>query len=188
MTTVHLTEENLDVTIEEIVTSGEIAVDQLDVDICEYSTSVTRCPDALDISIVEESLDVDIVEDVLSVEFNECILTHEVSATSGKIKRDFDFSDFNGSELSIGNVPAGADIEYTVIEILELFDGDLQLSVGTITAQAILMRFDENSPDVVNRYAIFNNLEVTGTENFRLFFIKNGAVTQGRGRVTIYHC
>lgn len=187
MYTIQLIEENLDITFEEINISGEILIDQLDIDICEYSASLNQCPDSLNISIIEQDgLDVEIIEDVFSVELQECIVTHEY-AVGGKIKKNFDFSDFNGSDLSIGYISSGSDIEYTIIEIIESFDADIQFTVGTINAQASLMRLDENSPDVANRYAIFNNLEINETENFRLFFIKNGTVTQGSGRVTIYY-
>ena len=183
--TVHLDELNLDVTIEEISIDAEIQIDSLEVDICEYSTSTTRCPDTFKVDIKESHLDVSIVENVLSVELQECMVIHD-HAGLGKVKRSFNAADLNGSELSIGNVPAGSDILYTVIEILEGFDGGLGLTVGTPASQALLMTLEENSPDIAGRYTMCNNLELPGTENFRLFYITSGPVTRGSGRATIY--
>ncbi len=182
---IRLEEDKLDVNIKEETVDVDIYIDNLEVDICEFSTSTTRCPDSLNVNIEEVTLDVSIVENVLSIQMQECMVIHD-HAGLGKIKRTFDYNELSGNALSIGNIPAGSDVLYTILEIIEAFDGDVKFTVGTAASHALLMTLEENSPDIAGRYTMCNNLELPGTENFRIFPTLSNPVTQGSGRVTIY--
>ena len=106
--------------------------------------------------------------------------------TPNHIELDFDYRHLPSS-LEIGSAIPPQKIQNTVLEIIEPFDNDLGITVGTMTAQALLMTLTENSPDVSGDYYVQNNLAVAGTDKFRVFFTYPGtAPTQGRGKVTIY--
>jgi hypothetical protein len=187
MTIFHLVEENLDISFEEIKTSAEIKVDALDVNIYDLTSDTEILPGSLKVIIEEKVLEAKIVEEHLNINLQEVMILPSVSEGSGKVKRNFTFADFVGSELQIGNIPDGSDVIETILEFFDPFDGDIQMSVGTSVSQALLMRIDENLPNVSGRYCITNNLEVNGMENFRLFFSQAVPSTIGSGRITIYY-
>lgn len=69
--TVHLTDDILDVAMNEGTLAGVISEPRLDVDIVEFASELDINPNSLESSIVEESLNVSIVENILVVEITE---------------------------------------------------------------------------------------------------------------------
>jgi hypothetical protein len=102
------------------------------------------------------------------------------------IEAEFDFSQTDQA-LSIGKGTKDQKILKTILKIIEKFDNDLGVTVGTDTSQGLLMTLTENDTDIPGEYCKSNNLPVDdGTEVFRAFFSYTTQPTEGRAVVTIY--
>ena len=98
----------------------------------------------------------------------------------------FSYADIVNS-LVIGGVVLNQKVQQTVIEIIEPFDNDLGITVGTNVSNAILMTIANNDPATEGTYTILNNLSPTPTDIFSAFFTYDTAPTTGSAIITIYY-
>lgn len=105
--------------------------------------------------------------------------------TANHLTLEFDFSEINVS-LEIGEALPYMKVQNTILEIIEPFDNDLGITVGTDDAQAILMTITENTPSVVGQYEISNNLTPNDDDIFETFFSYANPPTEGKATITIY--
>ncbi len=116
------------------------------------------------------------------IRFNLGIADVTYNTTGGKIVVEFDFSDY-ASPVLILNVPAGALIINTVVEIDTAFDSG-SLTIGTQAAQGILMAVADRS-NSVGKYEVHNYLLNDTAQDYKAFF--TGTPTQGTGKFIIYY-
>lgn len=101
--------------------------------------------------------------------------------SGGKLTLEFGFGDFAGGSLLIGEITSGRVIINTVVEVDVAFDAGY-FTIGKDSAQAILMAIADRG-NAVNRYLTHNYIELTATDNYKIFF--SGSPTQGSGKVYI---
>lgn len=177
--TVNFTEEILDITVPN---------DSLNVTVVEEVLSVTETTDGLDVSFVDETLDVVIgsdlevtfEEETLNVSLGEIVEINNYYTSGGKLTVEFDHTDF-GATKTIGEITSGRVIINTVVEVDTAFDSG-SFTIGKDSAQAILMTIADRG-NAVNRYLTHNYIELTTTDNYKIFF--SGSPTQGSGKVYI---
>ncbi|RLB91778.1 MAG: hypothetical protein DRH10_01040 [Deltaproteobacteria bacterium] len=174
------------VTEETIVAS--IAEEIIQASIVEEVIEASITEETIISSVVEETIQASIVEEVIEVSIEGWSCPPACGeGEGGKIELDFDFNDIGPAGLSLGGIQVGANVHSTFLEITEEFDNDVGFTIGTQLSQALLMRIDENSSDVVSQYMVVNNLALVGTENIRLFSDYVDAPTKGVGRATVYY-
>ena len=134
-----------------------------------------------------DSLSSDISPDNICVELTEMVYVGDGGITGRlHIENSFDFNDIS-SPLFIGNGEDNLKAVLVTITINEEFDGELRITVGTDTAQALLMAIDENVPSIINSYSKETNLDIESSDIFKAFFTFTSVPTQGSGTVTILY-
>lgn len=101
--------------------------------------------------------------------------------SGGKLTVEFGFGDFAGGSLLIGEITSGRVIINTVVEIDTAFNSG-SFTIGKDSAQAILMAIADRS-NAAGRYLVNNYIELTATDNYKIFF--SGSPSQGSGKVYI---
>lgn len=96
---------------------------------------------------------------------------------------DFDYSEFDSAKL-IGSIPANASIINTVLDVSESFDSGY-VTIGTQTAQGILMTVGESNLTFEGMFQRVNFLETESSETYKIFF--HGTPTEGVGKITIFY-
>jgi len=99
---------------------------------------------------------------------------------------EFTFAEVSGGPLKIGTVPFGHTVRETVVQILEVFDGGLGITVGDSAAQARFQAITDNKPTHVNHYNVNNVFDgyTSDTEIFVYFPVGNP--TTGRAKITVF--
>lgn len=100
--------------------------------------------------------------------------------SGGKLTVEFDYTDFGTTKL-IGEITSGRVIINTVVEIDTAFNSG-SFTIGKDSAQAILMAISDRS-NAAGRYLVNNYIELTATDNYKIFF--SGSPSQGSGKVYI---
>ncbi|RLB91224.1 MAG: hypothetical protein DRH10_02360 [Deltaproteobacteria bacterium] len=179
--------ECIDATITEETIEASIVEEVIEATISEEIIEASIVEEVIEATISEEIIEASIVEEVIEVSIEGWSCPPSCDGDGGKVEVDFDFNDVGPSGLIIGGIPDSSNVHSTFLDITEEFDNGLGFTIGTQASQALLMRIDENSPDVVNQYMVANNLALTGTETIRLFSVYAVAPTQGTGRATVYY-
>lgn len=154
--------------------------------------------DVLDVTFVDgdtiefstggcDSLDTTLLADVISVELTELVYV----GGGGQIgllhiEESFGFVDVN-EPLVIGVGQDGRKAVLVTVSVTEEFDGDLQLTVGTDAAQAILMTLTENDPSQLGSYSKETNLDTGPADIFKAFFSFSSPPTSGAATITILY-
>jgi hypothetical protein len=87
--------------------------------------------------------------------------------------------------VSLGQISAGYIVRETIVDIQEVFDGSVGITVGDMVAQGRLQVIADNNPTLVNRYNV-NNVEEYATDTDLYVFFPAGTPTTGRARVLVY--
>lgn len=121
------------------------------------------------------------------VQYPAVVVYEPVTVTSGgaaKVVRSFESADFSGG-LTLAGIPAGSMILSTIVEIIESFDAPGTLTIGTQSAQGILMTTNEVNLASQAIYERTNYLQIDSFETFKAFF--SGSPTVGSGKIIIIY-
>lgn len=154
----------------------------------EIALTAQSSETVLTISPAEIALNLQAQEVALTLEEQVVRLNALTGATinnyytsGGKVTKEFDHTDFAGGSLLIGEITNGRVIINTVVEVDVAFNSG-SFTIGKDSAQAILMAIADRG-NAVNRYLTHNYIELTATDNYKIFF--SGSPTQGSGKVYI---
>ena len=93
--------------------------------------------------------------------------------------------DFNDTQLLVGKVPANSIVYMITVEILQAFSGAVTITVGTLTAQGLLMVALDNDPDKPHLYrADLNEFFATLSE---IYIFISGTSFVGQGNVLVHY-
>jgi hypothetical protein len=96
---------------------------------------------------------------------------------------EFTAADVPG-QLLIGRMPAGFFCPSCVVEIIEAFDGGVQITVGDLVAQGRFQGAADNDPETIHQYETEPHFAYPATTDVYVFF--SGSPSVGRGRVILY--
>jgi hypothetical protein len=99
--------------------------------------------------------------------------------------KSFSWSDVAGGNLLLGTCPAGYLVDKTIVHIQTEFDGNVQITVGDMVAQARLQAIADNAPSAAGYYEVNNSYEYVAQTDIYVFF-PGGSPTVGQGRVLVY--
>lgn len=102
----------------------------------------------------------------------------------GSISAGFSHSALPGP-IEIGTIPAGRKIQSIVVKVQTAFETGRAMTVGTDTAQALLLIATESSLQNVGMYEKTINLEYPEAQEIKAFFIGGSSAT-GFGEITIF--
>ena len=142
----------------------------------------------LTINPAEIALNLQAQEVALNLQPNEVVLNALTGAvinnyytSGGKLTVEFDHSNFAGGSLLIGEITSGRVIINTVVEVEVAFNSG-SFTIGKDSAQAILMAIADRGNEQ-GRYLTHNYIELTATDNYKIFF--SGSPSTGSGKVYI---
>ena len=143
--------------------------------------AITVHPAETPLNVSPESLAVNInpTENVVNVLTGAVINNYYTSG--GKVTKEFDHTAFAIGSLLIGEITSGRVIINTVVEVGVAFNGG-SFTIGKDSAQAILMAIADRGNEQ-GRYLTHNYIELTATDNYKIFF--SGSPSQGSGKVYI---
>jgi len=154
---------------------------ELAVVVQETGTAVTVAENNNAVTVHETGAAVNInpTENVVNILTGATINNYYTSG--GKLTVEFGFSNFAGGSLLIGEITSGRVIINTVVEVDTAFNSG-SFTIGKDSAQAILMAIADRGNEQ-GRYLTHNYIELTATDNYKIFF--SGSPTQGSGKVYI---
>lgn len=177
--TVNSTPINLDVTNEIIALSIESNQYIISVSGTTIDFSVVSNP--IELSVESSEIALSVESNPVVLEFNTGNVTINTNGGGGKISVEYDYTDYGGNVITIGQIPADSLIVNTVIENTVAFNSGT-LTVGIDTAQALLMAIADRG-NAQDRYLTNNYLQTNSTDTYKVFF--SGSPSQGSGKIYI---
>ena len=108
-----------------------------------------------------------------------------LNSNTQSLDKEFTFSDLITDYISLGIIKANQSIDEVVLIIENEFDNNLQISLGTDSAQGLLMTVTDNCTDVINQYGIECNQTFTTDTEIKMFLFNYSGLTKGKGKVII---
>ncbi len=168
-----------------IVQPNEI---KLTADVHGVALTAQSSETVLNTAPAEIALNLQAQEVALNLQPNEVVLNVLTGAvinnyytSGGKVTKEFDHTDFAGGSLLIGEITSGRVIINTVVEVEVAFNSG-SFTIGKDSAQAILMAIADRGNEQ-GRYLTHNYIELTATDNYKIFF--SGSPSTGSGKVYI---
>ena len=159
-----------------IIQPNEISVVVQESDI---AVAVQKNNNAVTITETGAAVNINPTENVVNVLTGATINNYYTSG--GKVTKEFDHTDFAGGALLFGEITSGRVIINTVVEVEVAFNSGT-FTIGKDSAQAILMAIADRGNEQ-GRYLTHNYIELTATDNYKIFF--SGSPSQGSGKVYI---
>jgi len=144
-------------------------------------TLLTISPAEIALNLQAQEVALTLEEQVVRLNALTGAIINNYYTSGGKVTKEFDHTDFADGSLLIGEITSGRVIINTVVEVEVAFNGG-NFTIGKDSAQAILMAIADRGNEQ-GRYLTHNYIELTATDNYKIFF--SGSPTQGSGKVYI---
>ena len=144
-------------------------------------TLLTISPAEIALNLQAQEVALTLEEQVVRLNALTGAIINNYYTSGGKVTKEFDHTDFAGGSLLIGEITSGRVIINTVVEVDVAFNSG-SFTIGKDSAQAILMAIAGRGNEQ-GRYLTHNYIELTATDNYKIFF--SGSPSQGSGKVYI---
>lgn len=144
-------------------------------------TVLTINPSEIALNLQAQEVALTLEEQVVRLNALTGAIINNYYTSGGKVTKEFDFADFSGGSLLIGEITSGRVIINTVVEVEVAFNSG-SFTIGKDSAQAILMAIADRGNEQ-GRYLTHNYIELTATDNYKIFF--SGSPSTGSGKVYI---
>lgn len=144
------------------------------------SNTVTVSPSETSVAVEPQNVEITVAPNEVNLNVLTGAVINNYYTSGGKLTVEFDHTDF-GATKTIGEITSGRVIINTVVEVDTAFNSGT-FTIGKDSAQAILMAIADRGNEQ-GRYLTHNYIELTATDNYKIFF--SGSPTQGSGKVYI---